>query len=41
MEEKTEQQPADVAPVPIDFESVVERLDEIEMTTISGRIQRP
>ena len=27
-----------VASVPIDYESVIKRLDEIEMTTVSGRI---
>jgi type III secretion protein N (ATPase) len=29
---------ASVASVPIDYESVIKRLDEIEMTTVSGRI---
>lgn len=30
--------PADISTAPIDFENVIERLDEIEMTTVSGRI---
>ncbi len=35
---ETKKSPAKAASVPVDFESIIEHLDEIEMTTISGRI---